>query len=65
MMPNILVGLVAGSSLFKRWYFEAEVEHVEKMTKTDPLLRIGWANTAGYKPFPGRSLISFMNITCF
>lgn len=53
MMPNILVGLVADSSLFKRWYFEAEVEHIETMTRDDPILRIGWANTAGYKPFPG------------
>jgi ryanodine receptor 2 len=53
MMPNILVGLVAGSSLFKKWYFEAEVEDIEKMTKSEPILRIGWANTAGYKPFPG------------
>ncbi|KAI6237110.1 hypothetical protein M3Y95_00230500 [Aphelenchoides besseyi] len=53
MMPNILVGLVMGSSQFKRWYFEAEVEHVETMTKTAPLLRVGFANTAGFKPFPG------------
>ncbi|CAD5230370.1 unnamed protein product [Bursaphelenchus xylophilus] len=53
MMPNILVGLVDGSSLFKKWYFEAEVEHLETMTKTPPLLRVGWANTVGYKPFPG------------
>lgn len=53
MMPNILVGLVQGSSLFKKWYFECEVEDIEKTTKSDPILRIGWANTAGYKPFPG------------
>ncbi|KAI1722893.1 RIH domain-containing protein [Ditylenchus destructor] len=53
MMPNILVGLVDGSSLFKRWYFEAEVEHIEQVTKSQPLLRIGWGNTAGFRPFPG------------
>ncbi|KAK0411652.1 hypothetical protein QR680_005766 [Steinernema hermaphroditum] len=53
MMPNILVGVVDGSSLFKKWYFEAEVDHIEKMTKTAPYLRIGWANSVGYKPFPG------------
>lgn len=53
MMPNILVGLVDGSSLFKKWYFEAEVEHLETMTRTPPVLRVGWANTVGYKPFPG------------
>lgn len=53
MMPNILVGVVDGSSLFKRWYYEAEVEHIEQMTRSQPYLRVGWANTAGYKPFPG------------
>ena len=53
MMPNILVGVVDGSSLFKRWYFEAEVEHIEQMTKTEPLVRVGWANTSGFKPFLG------------
>ena len=55
MMPNILVGLVDGSSLFKRWYFEAEVEHIEapKNSTTQPYLRVGWANTIGFRPFPG------------
>uniref|UniRef100_A0A914H250 Ryanodine receptor n=1 Tax=Globodera rostochiensis TaxID=31243 RepID=A0A914H250_GLORO len=53
MMPNILVGVVDGSSLFKRWYFEAEVEHVEGSGAQRPYLRVGWANTVGFKPFPG------------
>uniref|UniRef100_A0A915B3X3 Ryanodine receptor n=2 Tax=Parascaris TaxID=6254 RepID=A0A915B3X3_PARUN len=53
MVPNILVGVVEGSAQFRRWYFEAEVEHIEQMTNTTPYLRIGWANTVGYKPFPG------------
>ncbi|XGW02944.1 hypothetical protein V3C99_014731 [Haemonchus contortus] len=53
MMPNVLVGVVDGSALFRRWYFEAEVEHIEKMTKEDPYLRVGWANSVGFKPFPG------------
>ncbi|EPB70936.1 hypothetical protein ANCCEY_09971 [Ancylostoma ceylanicum] len=53
MMPNVLVGVVEGSALFRRWYFEAEVEHIEKMTKESPYLRIGWANSVGFKPFPG------------
>lgn len=53
MTPNILVGIVEGSSQFRRWYYEAEVEHIEQMTKTEPYLRIGWANSMGYKPFPG------------
>ncbi|GMR59737.1 hypothetical protein PMAYCL1PPCAC_29932, partial [Pristionchus mayeri] len=53
VMPNVLVGVVEGSSLFKKWYFEAEVEHVETMTKEEPYLRVGWANSVGFKPFPG------------
>lgn len=53
MMPNIMVGVVEGSSQYRKWYFEAEVEHIEKMTATDPYLRVGWGNTVGYKPFPG------------
>lgn len=53
MSPNILVGVVEGSSQFRRWYYEAEIEHIEQMTKTPPYLRIGWANNVGYKPFPG------------
>jgi len=53
MMPNILVGLVDGCALFKRWYFECEVEHLEQMTKYPPFLRVGWANTTGFRPFPG------------
>ncbi|KAJ1347269.1 hypothetical protein KIN20_002290 [Parelaphostrongylus tenuis] len=53
VMPNVLVGVVEGSALFRRWYFEAEVEHIEKMTKEAPYLRVGWANSSGFKPFPG------------
>ncbi|CAJ0957143.1 unnamed protein product, partial [Mesorhabditis belari] len=53
MMPNVLVGVVDGSSLFKKWYFECEIEHIEQMTKEVPYLRIGWANSTGFKPFPG------------
>uniref|UniRef100_A0A0N5AR96 Ryanodine receptor n=1 Tax=Syphacia muris TaxID=451379 RepID=A0A0N5AR96_9BILA len=53
MMPNIMVGVVEGSAQYKKWYFEAEVEHIEQMTATQPYLRVGWGNTIGYKPFPG------------
>ena len=51
LIPNILVGLVDGSSLFKRWYYEAEVEHVEACEGADepPYLRVGWANSVGFK----------------
>lgn len=53
MMPNILVGVIPNSAIFQRWYFEAEVEHLEKMTSRQPFLRVGWASTAGFVPFPG------------
>ncbi|CAO4380202.1 unnamed protein product [Caenorhabditis nigoni] len=53
MMPNVMLGVVDGSALFRKWYFEAEVEHIETMTKQTPYLRIGWANSVGFKPFPG------------
>jgi hypothetical protein len=53
MMPNILVGLVEGSSWFTRWYFEAEVEHMEQCTSNPALFRIGWGNTIGFIPYPG------------
>ncbi|CAD6199567.1 unnamed protein product [Caenorhabditis auriculariae] len=53
MMPNLMLGVVEGSALFRKWYFEAEVEHIESMTKQLPYLRIGWANSVGFKPFPG------------
>ncbi|EGT37287.1 hypothetical protein CAEBREN_31615 [Caenorhabditis brenneri] len=53
MMPNVMLGVVEGSALFRKWYFEAEVEHIETMTKQTPYLRIGWANSVGFKPFPG------------
>lgn len=46
-------------------YFEAEVEHIEKTTKSDPVLRIGWANTAGFKPFPGFLITVYLKLTCY
>lgn len=40
-MPNILVGLIDGSAWYTKWYFEAEVEHIEQTTSNAPILRIG------------------------
>ncbi|XP_023317849.1 ryanodine receptor isoform X1 [Trichogramma pretiosum] len=51
--PNIFVGRVEGSSLYQKWYFEVTVDHIEQTTHMPPHLRIGWANTAGYTPYPG------------
>ncbi|XP_033608233.1 ryanodine receptor isoform X6 [Cryptotermes secundus] len=51
--PNIFVGRVEGSAMYQKWYFEVTVDHVEQTTHMMPHLRIGWANTAGYVPYPG------------
>lgn len=51
--PSIYVGLKAGSAMYKKWYYEVIVDHVEKTTHLAPLLRVGWANTGGFVPYPG------------
>ena len=51
--PNIFIGRVAGSAVYQKWYFEVTVDHVEQTTHMMPHLRIGWANTSGYIPYPG------------
>ncbi|XP_064602338.1 ryanodine receptor 2-like [Liolophura sinensis] len=51
--PSIYVGLKAGSAMYKKWYYEVIVDHVEKTTHLPPLLRVGWANTGGFVPYPG------------
>ncbi|XP_055337214.1 ryanodine receptor-like isoform X3 [Paramacrobiotus metropolitanus] len=53
MHPNIYVGYVEGSAIFKKWYFEAIVDHLEPVSNHMPHVRIGWANTDGYVPYPG------------
>lgn len=51
--PNIYIGKVDGSAMYRKWYFEATVDHIEQATHLEPHLRIGWANTMGYVPYPG------------
>ncbi|XP_017148736.1 ryanodine receptor isoform X2 [Drosophila miranda] len=51
--PNIFVGRVDGSSMYQKWYFEITMDHIEQTTHMMPHLRIGWANTSGYVPYPG------------
>ncbi|KAK4873043.1 hypothetical protein RN001_015072 [Aquatica leii] len=51
--PNIFVGRVEGSAIYQKWYFEVTVDHWEQTTHMMPHLRIGWANTKGYVPYPG------------
>ncbi|XP_037915514.1 ryanodine receptor isoform X7 [Hermetia illucens] len=51
--PNIFVGRVQGSAMYQKWYFEVTMDHIEQTTHMMPHLRIGWANTSGYVPYPG------------
>jgi ryanodine receptor 2 len=51
--PNIFVGRVEGSAIYQKWYFEVTVDHIEQTTHMMPHLRIGWANSKGYVPYPG------------
>ncbi|XP_017464405.1 PREDICTED: ryanodine receptor [Rhagoletis zephyria] len=51
--PNIFVGRVDGSAMYQKWYFEVTMDHIEQTTHMMPHLRIGWANTSGYVPYPG------------
>lgn len=51
--PNIFVGRVEGSAIYQKWYFEVTVDHLEQTTHMMPHLRIGWANSKGYMPYPG------------
>lgn len=41
--------------MFQRWYFEAEIGHIEQITPYQPHLRMGWACASGYVPYPGPS----------
>ncbi|KAH3855014.1 hypothetical protein DPMN_097574, partial [Dreissena polymorpha] len=53
MKPNIYVGLCEGSSMYRRWYFEVVVDQFEAGSHLPPLLRIGWASSSGFVPYPG------------
>lgn len=65
MRPNIFIGKVDGSSMFRRWYFELEIDDIEQTSHLSPHFRVGWANTQGYIPYPnniqgvGDDLFSF------
>ncbi|KAJ8920014.1 hypothetical protein NQ315_006545 [Exocentrus adspersus] len=51
--PNIFVGRLEGSAIYQKWYFEVTVDHLEQTTHMMPHLRVGWANSKGYVPYPG------------
>jgi len=52
MRPNILVGVEDGESMYKKWYFEVVIDHIEQVTHAQPHIRIGWATTH-FQPSPG------------
>lgn len=52
--PNIFLGTCEGSTQYKKWYFEMMVDYVEPfVTAQASHLRVGWAMTEGYSPYPG------------
>ncbi|XP_063287318.1 ryanodine receptor 1 isoform X3 [Pelobates fuscus] len=54
MRPNVFLGTCEGSTQFKKWYYEMIVDHVEPFVSAEAThLRVGWAMTEGYSPYPG------------
>ncbi|XP_028295256.1 LOW QUALITY PROTEIN: ryanodine receptor 3 [Gouania willdenowi] len=52
--PNIFLGVAEGSAQYKKWYFELVIDQVDHFVTSEPThLRVGWANTKGYAPYPG------------
>ncbi|XP_031429541.1 ryanodine receptor 1b isoform X8 [Clupea harengus] len=52
--PNIFLGTCEGSTQYKKWYFEMMVDYVEAfVTAQATHLRVGWAMTEGFSPYPG------------
>lgn len=39
--------------MYKKWYFEVMVIQYQATTHLPPMLRVGWANTIGFVPYPG------------
>ncbi|XP_043930092.1 ryanodine receptor 3 [Protopterus annectens] len=54
MRPNIFLGVSEGSAQYKRWYYELYIDQVDPFLTAEPThLRVGWATTEGYSPYPG------------
>ncbi|CAL8363589.1 unnamed protein product [Merluccius merluccius] len=52
--PNLFLGTCEGSTQYRKWYFEVMVDQVEPFTTAEAShLRVGWALTEGYSPYPG------------
>ncbi|XP_062858397.1 ryanodine receptor 3 isoform X2 [Trichomycterus rosablanca] len=54
MRPNIFLGVSEGSAQYKKWYFELMIDQVDHFVMSESThLRVGWASTKGYAPYPG------------
>uniref|UniRef100_H2MVY7 Ryanodine receptor 2b (cardiac) n=1 Tax=Oryzias latipes TaxID=8090 RepID=H2MVY7_ORYLA len=53
MRPNIFLGVSDGSAQYRKWYYEVIVDQALPFVTAEPThLRVGWANTSGYAPYP-------------
>ncbi|XP_078504129.1 ryanodine receptor 2 [Lissotriton helveticus] len=53
MRPNIFLGTSEGSAQYRKWYYELIVDHMEPFVTAEVThLRVGWASTEGYSPYP-------------
>ncbi|XP_042194266.1 ryanodine receptor 3 isoform X3 [Callorhinchus milii] len=54
LRPNIFLGISEGSAQYQKWYYELAIDQVNHFLTADPIhLRVGWASTKGYAPYPG------------
>ncbi|KAG9509881.1 Ryanodine receptor, partial [Fragariocoptes setiger] len=54
MRANIYVARCDKSAMYQRWYYELVVDHIELCHQhLSPHLRVGWASTRGFCPYPG------------
>ncbi|XP_046872563.1 ryanodine receptor 3 [Hypomesus transpacificus] len=54
MRPNIFLGVSEGSAQYRKWYYELMIDQVVPFLTSEPShLRVGWASTKGYAPYPG------------
>lgn len=53
MRPNIFLGVSDGSAQYRKWYFELIVDQALPFVTAEAThLRVGWASTSGFSPFP-------------
>lgn len=47
------MGVSESCAQYKKWYYELLIEKVDRDEMSNgPHLRVGWANTSGYSPYP-------------